>query len=149
MKFIDYIESDIIDLNFPFRSKKRLFEQLAVKLGEDSKEARMIYDSLVEREKIGVTSLGNGVAIPHGKCLEDKEIRVRIMVLNKPVNYESVDDIKVQIIVCVIFPKRTDDSHHRILKYIGKLFKKHRIYRDLIGAESAIQIKNIILRESK
>lgn len=149
MKFIDYIEPHIIDLNFPFRSKKRLFEQLALKLGENPKEVRVIYDSLVQREKIGVTSLGNGVAIPHGKCLDDKEIRIRIMVLNKPVNYESVDDIKVQLIICIIFPKNTDDSHHHMLKHIGDFFKKHRIYRQLIGAESAKQIKKIILKESK
>jgi len=149
MKFIDYIEPNIIDLNIPFSSKKRLFEQLAVKIGENNKEVRVIYDSLVQREKIGATSLGNGVAMPHGKCLDDKEVRVRIMVLNKAVNYESVDDTLVQLIVCIIFPKETDESHNCLLKHIGDTFKKHRIYRDLIGATSAKQIKKILLKETK
>lgn len=149
MKFIDYIEPNIIGLNVPFSSKKRLFEQLAVKIGENLKEVRAIYDSLVQREKIGTTSLGNGVAIPHGKCLDDKEVRIRILVLNKPVNYESVDDTLVQLIVCVLFPKKTDESHDRLLKHIGMFFKKHRVYREIITAESAKKIKNIILTESK
>jgi len=148
MKFIDYIEPNIIDLNIPFSSKKRLFEQLAVKMGENTKEVRMIYDSLVQREKIGTTSLGNGVAMPHGKCLEDKEVRIWIMVLNKPVNYESVDSTLVQLIVCIIFPKDVDESHDFLLKCIGGFFKKHRIFRELISAESAKEIKNIILKES-
>ncbi|MCF6319078.1 MAG: PTS sugar transporter subunit IIA, partial [Proteobacteria bacterium] len=104
MKFIDYIEPNIIDLNIPFSSKKRLFEQLATKMGEDAKETRKIYDALVAREKIGTTSLGNGVAIPHGKCLQDREVRIRIFVLNKAANYESVDDTLVQLIVCILFP---------------------------------------------
>ena len=127
MKFIDYIEPNIIDLNIPFSSKKRLFEQLATKMGEDNKEIRAIYDSLVAREKIGTTSLGNGVAIPHGKCLDEKEVRIRIFVLNKPANYESVDDTLVQLIVCVIFPQQTDESHDKLVKHIGSLFKKHRV----------------------
>jgi len=149
MKFIDYIEPNIIDLNTPFSSKKKLFEQLAVKMGDNKKEVRRIYDSLVQREKIGATSLGNGVAIPHGKCLDEKEIRIRLMVLNKPVNYESVDDTLVQLIVCLIFPHETDESHDSLLKRVGEFFKKHRIYRDIIGAKSAKEIKAIILNESK
>ena len=148
MKFIDYIELSSIDLHMPFSSKKKLFEQLAVKMGNDPKEVRKIYDSLVLREKIGTTSLGNGVAMPHGKCLEDKEVRIRIMTLNKPANYESVDGTLVQLIVCVIFPRETDDSHHYLLQKMGDFFKKHRIYRELISAESAKQIKNILLKES-
>jgi len=149
MKFIDYIDPSIIELNVPFSSKKRLFEQLAAKIGEDDKEIRSIYDCLVLREKVGSTSLGNGVALPHGKCLEDKEVRIRIVVLNKPVNFESVDDTLVQLIVCVIFPKETEPSHHKLLKQMGKIFKKHKVFRELIKATSIKDFKEIILRESK
>ena len=149
MKFIDYIEPNIIDLNLPFSSKKRLFEQLAAKIGENNKEIRPIYDCLVQREKIGVTSLGNGVAIPHGKCLNDKEVRMRIVVLKKAVNYESVDDTLVQLIVCMIFPKETDASHDNLLKHMGRIFKKHKVFRELIAAQSKKEIKKIILREAK
>ena len=148
MKFIDYIEPHEIELNFPFQSKKRLFEQLADKMGADEKQARAIYDSLVKREKIGVTSLGNGVAIPHGQCLNDKEVKVHIFVLNKPVNYESIDGSKVQLIICIAFPKKTEKPHHQLLKHVGSIFKKHRIFREIINAENAQEIHEIILKES-
>jgi len=147
MKFIDCIEPERIDLAFPFRSKKRLFEQLSIKMGENEKEVRAIYDALVLREKIGVTSLGNGVAIPHGKCLQEREVRIRIMVLNKAVNYEGVDDELVQLIVCVIFPKVTDSSHEFLLKEIGRFFKKHRVFREIVLAKTSTEIKEIILKE--
>ncbi len=147
MKFIDYIETENITLNVPFSSKKRLFEQLAMKMGEDSKEVRKIYDALVQREKIGATSLGNGVAIPHGRCLNDKVVRIQIMVLNNPVNYESVDEAPVQLVVCVIFPKEVSDSHNVLLKRACDFFKKHRIYREIISASSTKKIKKIILKE--
>ena len=109
---IDYIEPHEIELNYPFQSKKRLFEQLANKIGSNDKETRAIYDSLVKREKIGVTSLGNGVAMPHGQCLDEKEVKIHILVLNKPINYESIDGSSVQLIICIAFPKKAENSHH-------------------------------------
>lgn len=148
MKFIDYIEPHEIELNYPYRSKKRLFEQLASKMGSNDKEIRSIYDGLVKREKIGVTSLGNGVAMPHGKCLDEKEVKIHILVLNKPVNYESIDDSTVQLIVCIVFPKKIENSHKLLLKHIGNIFKKHRIFREIINAETAKEIHKIILEES-
>ncbi|MCF6287777.1 MAG: PTS sugar transporter subunit IIA [Proteobacteria bacterium] len=149
MRFIDYIEPNNIDMQIPFSSKKKLFEQLAMKMGANTQESRQIYDALVKREKLGVTSLGNGVALPHGQCLEDKNIKMHITVLNKPVNYESVDDTLVQLIVCILFPKKTDEFHNRVLKNLGKFFKKHRVFRNIISATSAKQIQAIILDESK
>ncbi len=148
MKFIDYLEPSDIALNVPYQSKKRLFEQLAVKMGENSKESRAIYNALVRREKIGVTSLGNGVALPHGQCLDEKEVRIRIVRLNHPVNFESVDGIKVQLIVCIIFPKQTDETHEVFLKQVGELFKKHRIFREILNCETALEVYKILLNES-
>lgn len=148
MKFIDYIERNNIELNFPFRSKKRLFEQLAEKMGCNDKEIQSIYDGLVKREKIGMTSLGNGVAIPHGKCLDEREVKIHILVLNKPVNYESIDGSTVQLIVCIVFPKNPDDTHKLLLKHIGSIFKKHKVFREIMKAESAKEIHKIILKES-
>ena len=147
MKLIDYIETQNIELNFPFRSKKHLFEQLAIKAGENAKETQEIYEALVQREKIGVTSLGNGVAIPHGKCLKNREVRVRIFVLNTPSNYESVDETLIQLVVCVIFPKETNEFHLELLRNIGTFFKKCRLYRAIINAQSANEIREIIFNE--
>ncbi len=148
MKFIDYIETQNILLNIPFRSKKRLFEQLA-KLMSGDESPRIIYNALVKREKLGATSLGNGVALPHANCLKNKEVKISVFVLNKPVNYESVDENFVQVIVCVLFPKLLTESHYQMLKLMGKFFKKHRIYRDIIQAKSAEEIKSIIMDEGK
>ena len=55
----------------------------------------------------------------------------------------------MQLIVCVIFPQQTDESHDKLLKHIGSLFKKHRVYRELMAAKSKKNIKKIIFEESK
>ena len=64
-------------------------------------------------------------------------------------NYESVDENLVQVIVCALFPKKVTENHHQMLKLMGKFFRKHRVYRDIIQAKSAQEIKAIIMDERK
>ena len=149
MKLVDFIDPNKVEINDPFTSKKRLFEQLAIRIGRSDRQTRRIYDSLVEREKLGNTSLGNGVALPHGKCLKEKEVSCFIYVLNHPVNYEAVDDSLVQLIVCFAFPINIEESHCELLKEAGLFFRKHRLYRELISAKTAKEFVEIIIRESK
>lgn len=149
MKLIDFVDPKNIRLDVPFSSKKRLFEQLASTIGDSRKSIRKIYDAFVAREKMGNTSMGNGVALPHGKCLPNKEVSLRIFVLNKPANYASVDDSLVQLIVCWAFPENPDESHDELLKESGVLFKKHRLYRELISAKSKKKFIQILLQEAK
>jgi PTS system nitrogen regulatory IIA component len=149
MKLVDFIDPNKVEINVPFSSKKRLFEQLALRIGRSKRQTRRIYDSFVTREKLGNTSLGNGVALPHGNCLKEKEVSCCIFALNHPVNYEAVDDSLVQLIVCFAFPMKIEESHRELLKEAGQFFKKHRLYRELITAETAKDFIEIILRESK
>lgn len=148
MKLIDFVDSDSIYLNVPFSSKKRLFEELASKIGETPKRIRKIYNSLIGREKLGNTSMGNGFAIPHGKCLSDHEVAVKIFVLNQPSNFESVDDTLVQIVVCLAFPEQTDETHNALLREAGLLFKKHKLFKQLVSAKSKKEFLKIIMAES-
>lgn len=149
MKLVDFIDPNKVELNVPFSSKKRLFEQLAIRIGRSKKQSRRIYDSLVIREKLGNTSLGNGVALPHGNCLKEREVNCYIFVLNKPVNYEAVDDSMVQLVVCFAFPLKIEKPHCELLKEAGQFFKKHRLYRELILAKTPKEFVEIIIRESK
>ena len=148
MKLIDFVDPHHIRLNFPFSSKKNLFEQLAISIGKSPKVVRKVYDSFVAREKLGNTSMGNGVALPHGKCLPNKEVSLRIVVLNKPVNYESVDNSKVQLIVALAFPENADETHCELLREAGAFFKKHRLFRELISAKTKKEFIEVIMKES-
>ena len=116
MKFIDFIEVENILLEVPFISKKRLFEFMAQQLASNNKEQFRIYQSLVDREKMGNTTLNNGVAMPHGKCLEDSDdIRVVIARLAHKADYEGIDDIGVQVVIAVAFPQNPRQIHQQIM----------------------------------
>ncbi|KAA3648605.1 MAG: PTS sugar transporter subunit IIA [Proteobacteria bacterium] len=132
MKFIDLLEEENILMNYHFISKKRLFEQVGQLLGRTRSEGLYIYHSLLDREKLGNTSLGTGVALPHGRCLKTDEIRACLIKLSHPADYESVDNQAVQIVVGLVFPITVKPEHRRFLKETAQLFRQHVLYEKLI-----------------
>ncbi|WP_395376080.1 PTS sugar transporter subunit IIA [Marinicella sp. W31] len=145
MKLIDLLDQDDITLNVPFTSKKRLFELLADKLGDDDKMSMAIYNALVQREKLGNTSLGNGIAFPHGKCLADREIRIHLVKLKQEVNFENVDEVSVGVVVAAVFPKQTNKSHQEIMNDAVAFFRQHRLYKLILDATSKTQVLDNIM----
>ena len=133
-------------LDVPFISKKRLFEFLAQQLCQDEKEKFAIYQSFVDREKMGNTALNNGVAIPHGKCLEDNDdIRVVIARLSQKADYEALDDVPVQVVMAMAFPKVIKPIHKQIMKEAAQLFKQYRMFKGILAAEGRKEISRVIL----
>ena len=146
MKFIDLLEQDQVVLNAPFISKKRLFEFVANKMADESCSQMPIYQSFVDREKLGNTSLGNGVAIPHGKCLlHTEEVLIKLIRLSKVSDYESTDGNSVGFIVAMAFPVHVRDIHKQIMKEAVQIFKQHRLYKGLLQAESRKEVIDLIL----
>lgn len=146
MKIIDIFEEDKMILNYHFISKKRLFETMANLICENGSEELDIYHSMVEREKLGNTSLGNGVALPHGKCLADNEIRAGVIKMAQAADYEAVDDIPVEVVIGIAFPKQTTSAHEVLMKETALLFRQHRLYKNMILAETKEQITETILK---
>lgn len=146
MKIIDILEEDKMILNHHFISKKRLFETMATLLGENSAESLKIYHSLVEREKLGNTSLGNGVAVPHGKCLDDNDLRACIIKMSQAADYEGIDDVPVSVVIGIVFPLKTNENHQILMKETALLFRQHRLYRNIVLADTKEQLTEEILK---
>ncbi|GAA4819597.1 PTS sugar transporter subunit IIA [Marinicella pacifica] len=145
MKFIDVLEEEKILLNYHFISKKRLFEQVGQLLGESRSQGLFIYHSLLDREKLGNTSLGTGVALPHGRCLKTDEIRACLIKLSHPADYEAVDNQPVQIVVGLVFPLDVRPEHRRFLKETAHLFRQHVLYEQLVNIDDKHQMMDTIL----
>ncbi len=146
MKIIDILEEDKILLNYHFISKKRLFETIAELLGDDPHEILTIYHGLVEREKLGNTSLSNGVAVPHGKCESIEEIKACVIKLSQGADYESIDDVPVDIVIGIAFPEKINTSHRTLMKDTAHLFRQHRLYKRMMTAESREQLMSEIMQ---
>ena len=82
--------------------------------------AREIFDSLIQRERLGSTGVGNGIAIPHGKLLKAKELFGVFARLEKPVDFEAVDGQPVDLIFLLIAPESAGADHLTALARIAR-----------------------------
>lgn len=151
MKLIDLLDQDNITVDAPFTSKKRLFELIASKLAcHDDKQIMGIYNSLVKREKLGNTSLGNGIAFPHGKYFESDEIYVHLIRLKNEIDYEGVDEVPVRVIFTAIFPDSENNTQYqKMMNDAVSFFKQYRLYKSILKAKDKAEILDNIMEYFK
>ena len=145
MQISDVLTPDRIHLDLTVSSKKTLLEQMAAILATESESApeREIFESLCQRERLGSTGLGNGVAIPHGRNPQQNEIVGAIIRLKKPINFDAPDHEPVDLFFALAIPKECSDAHLTLLADIADFFKttNHRdVLRESINPERFIEL---------
>jgi PTS system nitrogen regulatory IIA component len=93
MLISDLLSPEQIRCDVQSSSKKRLLEVISEELARDTSEfsKREIFESLIARERLGSTGLGNGVAIPHGRVKGSQHVQAAFIRLKKPVPFDAVD----------------------------------------------------------
>lgn len=124
---------DIISLLSPERiacetevsSKKRAFERLAEMLANDQTDLgfEAIFDALINREKLGSTTLGNGVAIPHASLSVPKP-RGALLLLEDGVKMDAPDKKPVQLLLAILVPAGEENYSGLITELTGILLQK-------------------------
>ena len=136
----DLVSTTSVHCHLSAGSRKRLFQAIAHELvdpaREDGEEAvDEIYDALVERERLGSTALGDGVAIPH--CRTDcKTIAGAFYTLEQPIDYEAPDQRPVDIVFVLLVPRHEQTAHIAALQRLAQLFSDPSNLNDLRAAVS-------------
>ena len=105
-------------------SKKQLLQELAdVGAEETGIESHAIFETLLEREKLGSTGVGNGVAIPHAKLPGMDRIVGVFAHLGKPVMFEAVDDQPVDVVFMLLAPEGSGADHLKALSRIARILR--------------------------
>jgi nitrogen PTS system EIIA component len=94
---------------------------------------------LLERESVQSTGVGEGVAIPHGAIPELNAQFAALLILANGVEFEAIDDEKVQILFAVIGPKRTSGEHLKILARISRLLRNPSFRSRLLASSNGAQ----------
>jgi len=126
------ISSNAVISNNDIKSKKRALEILAEQLADEANRSRQsqeeeinamdIFQLLTEREKLGSTGMGHGVALPHTRTsLTDHAIGA-FLKLGKGIDFDSPDDQKTDLIFALMVPEHYTDEHLKILAYLASLF---------------------------
>ncbi len=126
------ISSNAVISNNDIKSKKRVLELLAETLATEATrinqptdediDALEIFQLLTEREKLGSTSMGHGVALPHARTNLTQHAIGAFLKLEKGVDFDSPDDHKTDLIFALMVPEHYTDEHLKILAYLATLF---------------------------
>ena len=105
-------------------SKKRLLEQLAELLGSSSQSLpqQQIYESLINREKLGSTGLGKGVALPHGRLAALQKPVCAFIRVAPPIDFDASDGEPVDLVFSLLVPEESTEEHLQVLSIIAEIF---------------------------
>jgi len=119
----DLLRSDRVVLDQNLASKKSVLEKAADLLSRDDQAAdrRDIFEALCQRERLGSTGLGHGVAIPHCRVEQD-DGSVAFIRVRRPVEFDSPDNSRVDLFFALAVPARCSDAHLKLLAAIAELF---------------------------
>ncbi len=118
----DLISKDSILVNVKSKSKKNVLETISDNLANgDSGQKDTIFDKLYEREKLGTTAFGQGIAIPHARIPQIESPKILFMKLSEGIDFDAIDKKKVDLIFSLIVPDTKDDFHLEILSKVAAL----------------------------
>jgi PTS system nitrogen regulatory IIA component len=119
-------------------SKKQALQELAKRAAEvTGLPERAIFDVLLERERLGTTGVGNGIAIPHGKLPGLSRLYGLFARLEHPVDFDSIDEQPVDLIFLLLAPEAAGADHLKALARVARLLRDTEVARKLRESRDA------------
>jgi mannitol/fructose-specific phosphotransferase system IIA component (Ntr-type) len=135
----DLLSIDRIKVPLEASDKEGLLTELVALVAVDISEQkrRSVLRAVREREAVLSTGIGNGVAIPHGKCEALGDLRLAAGVTGDPVDFDALDGAPVSLFFLLVGPENAAGSHVKALSRISRLLRKEELRRRLVSARSA------------
>lgn len=138
MDIRDLITMDGVVSGLKASSKKQALQDLAKRAADiTGLHERAIFEVLMERERLGTTGVGNGIAIPHGKLPNLNRLYGLFARLEKPVDFQAIDDRPVDLIFLLLAPESAGADHLKALARVSRLLRDKTVCEKLRGTESA------------
>jgi PTS system nitrogen regulatory IIA component len=149
MKISELLEPVAIVSDLKGTSKKEVLTELtdALLRTESSLERDDVLRVLLERERLGSTGIGDGVAIPHGKLKEIDRLLISFGVSHQGVDFDSMDGKPANLFFLLVAPEESVGIHLKTLARISKLLKSPNVRDRLQAAETSEQLHQIISEE--
>ncbi|WP_028467663.1 MULTISPECIES: PTS IIA-like nitrogen regulatory protein PtsN [Nisaea] len=118
-------------------SKKQALQELSRRAADvTGLEQREIFDVLLERERLGTTGMGNGIAIPHGKLPSLDRLYGIFARADRAVEFDAIDDKPVDVIFLLLAPESAGADHLKALARVSRLLRDKGICEKIRGADS-------------
>ncbi len=151
MKVLDYLEIDSISVNLKAKNKAEAITELCGILKDQGKvsDSESLVAALIQREKLGSTGIGQGIAIPHAKSETLDKVVAAMGISRKGVDFEALDGETVHIIFLLLAPPDSAGLHLKILARISRLLKDKFFRQSLRDAKSVEDVQKIISEEDQ
>jgi len=145
MDLSDLIEASAILPALKANSKRQLLQMLSEKAaGITGLTEREIFDTILQRERLGSTGVGNGIAIPHGKLGGVKRITGVFARLETPVDFEALDDQPVDLVFLLLAPEGAGADHLIALSRIARVLRDADTVAKIRGTRDASAIHALL-----
>ena len=145
MALADLLQQDAIIPALKVNSKKQLLQELAAKAARiTGVSEREVFDVILQREKLGSTGVGHGIAIPHGKLSSIHQITGVFARLETPVDFEALDDQPVDLVFLLLAPEGAGADHLKALARIARLLRDQDVAKKLRASRDAQAIYSVL-----
>jgi len=136
MEIADLLTPDSVVASLRAPAKKQALQELARRMAPIAElDERLIFDVLLERERLGSTGIGMGVAVPHGRIPGLKRLYGFFARLERPIDFAAIDDRPVDLIFLLLAPEGAGADHLKALARVSRLFRNAAICEKLRGTE--------------
>ena len=137
MELSDLITTKAVFSGVKVATKKQALQELAERAASlTGLEDREIFETLMGRERLGTTGVGQGVAIPHGRLNRLDSLFVLFARLGKPIDFDSIDDQPVDLVFMLLAPEGAGADHLKALAKIARLLRNRSMCEKLRGCDS-------------
>ena len=145
MKLTDILEDSCIQLNIEASDKTSVLTELVDVLAATGKvqDRDELLRVIIDREKLMSTGIGNGVALPHGKTNVVENSVAAIATLSTPIDFDSLDDKPVQIILLLVGTEENVGGHLRLLSRISRMVGSENFRSSLMAARTVEEARDV------
>ncbi len=151
MKIVDILNKDCIIPELRSRTKKEVLEELTGALVncKANLNKEVLVEVLLERERLGSTGIGDGIAIPHGKIQDLDELILSFGRSSQGIEFDSMDGRPTHLFFLLIAPENSAGIHLRALAKISRLLKSAHFRQRLLAAGTIEELFQVIQEEDK
>jgi PTS system nitrogen regulatory IIA component len=138
MPLTDLVAPNAVIPALKVTSKKQAIQELAGKAAKlTGQNERGVFETLMQREKLGSTGVGNGIAIPHGKLVKLDKLFGLFARLERPVDFDALDGQPVDLIFLLLAPEAAGADHLKALARVARLLRDPDVARKLRESRDA------------
>jgi PTS system nitrogen regulatory IIA component len=146
MTLQDILTLDCTQCAVSASSKKRILEQICLLAAEkiDDCSASDLLESILNREKMGSTGIGNGIAIPHGRIPNTDKAMAVLLTTEQAIDFDAIDNKPVDIFICLFVPEGSTQEHLNTLQSIAQLFSDRKVAKKIRKSTTNLDLFNFI-----